>query len=126
MTIHKYLQIHDFSYMQFKSLIHEIHNIWKFNTWRMSITEASFGGVSIQACVNKVHENYSTNIRICMQMDHTWLILGEVSDVCEKLDLFVDRHQWVIDEVVSYFHWSRWIHVNCKFVKVYVHDFVII
>ena len=36
MTIHKYLKIHDNTYMKLKSLIHEIHNTLKLNTWQMS------------------------------------------------------------------------------------------
>ena len=36
MIIHEYIKIHDKPYMTFKSLIHEIHTSWKFNTWRMS------------------------------------------------------------------------------------------
>ena len=35
MTIHKYFQIYDNTYMKLKALIHEINNTLKLNTWRM-------------------------------------------------------------------------------------------
>ena len=44
MTIHEYFQIHDNTYMRLKSLIHEIHNTCKFNTWRMSVQNVEVFG----------------------------------------------------------------------------------
>ena len=40
MTIHEYIKIHDNTYMALKSMIHDIHTTWKFNTWRMSDIDA--------------------------------------------------------------------------------------